>query len=287
MKRIGLIGTGVMGTGMGLNLLEAGFELAVTTRTPQRARELLEAGAQWRDGTKALVADRDVVLTMVGYPRDVEQVYLGPGGVVEHAAAGSLWVDATTSSPALAERVAAAAAGRGCLALDAPVSGGDVGARAGTLSVMVGGPPEAFEQGRPVLDAVGATVVHQGPAGSGQHTKMCNQIAAAGTMITLCESIAYARASGLDPATVLKNVASGAAGSWAMTNLAPRILEGDFAPGFYVKHFIKDLGIALESAEAMGLELPGLALAKSLYERLAADGGGDLGTQGLMRVYGG
>ncbi len=283
---IGFIGTGVMGRSMAGHLLAAGHPLRVHNRTRAKADPLVAAGAVWCDTPGELAAGSDVVITMVGCPRDVEALYLGAGGLLAHARPGTLLVDMTTSSPALARRVADAARAAGCAALDAPVSGGDIGAREARLSIMVGGEAEAFARARPLLEKMGRTIVHQGPAGSGQHCKMANQIAIAAGMLGVCEALAYARQAGLDPATVLASISGGAAGSWSLTHLAPRMLAGDFAPGFYVKHFIKDLGIALESARALGLGLPGMELALRLYQRLAAAGHADEGTQALYRLYG-
>ena len=267
------------------HLLAAGHTLHVTTRTRTKAQALLDRGARWHDSPAALASRCDVICTMVGFPADVEAVYFGEAGLLATAAPGALLIDFTTSRPDLAVRIADAAAQRGLLALDAPVSGGDKGAREATLSIMVGGAPAAFETARPLLETVGKQIVLQGPAGSGQHCKMCNQIAIAGTMIGVCESLVYARQAGLEPVRVLESIASGAAGSWSLSNLAPRMLAGDFAPGFYVKHFIKDLGIALDAAQAMQLDLPGLGLALRLYRELAADGGAELGTQALIQRW--
>ena len=283
---IGWIGTGVMGRSMAGHLLAAGHRLHVYTRTKSRAEELLALGATWHETPASLAPACDVVVTMVGYPSDVEEIYLGEGGLVANGKAGATFIDMTTSSPALAGRIHAAAAARGVEALDAPVSGGDIGAREARLSIMVGGSSAAFDAMRPtVFDVLGKNVVLQGGPGAGQHTKMCNQIAIAGGMMGVCEALAYAKEAGLDPNAVLTSIESGAAGSWSLSNLGPRILAGNFEPGFYAKHFIKDMKIALESAEEMGLELPGLALARSLYERLSDMGFGDKGTQALFRLY--
>jgi 3-hydroxyisobutyrate dehydrogenase len=222
---------------------------------------------------------------MLGFPTDVEQSYLGAGGIIEKARAGALLIDMTTSSPLLARRIAAAALARGLEALDAPVSGGDVGAREARLVIMVGGEAPAFERARPVLSLMGKNLALQGPAGAGQHCKMANQIACAVGMVAWCEALAYAKRAGLDPARVHGSISGGAAGSWAMTNLGPRALGGDFAPGFYVKHIRKDIGIAVASAQEMGLELPGLDCARELYDRVAAKGWEELGTQVLYRLY--
>jgi 3-hydroxyisobutyrate dehydrogenase len=268
------------------HLMDAGYSLRVHTRTRRSAEPLLDRGATWCDTPGEAAAGSSAVISMVGYPADVEQVYLGPGGLVERAAPGAYLIDMTTSSPALAARIARDAGARGVHALDAPVSGGDVGARNATLSIMVGGDPAAFAAVEPLLRVMGANVVLQGPAGSGQHTKMCNQIAIASTMMGASEALAYATAAGLDPARVLDSISSGAAGSWTLANLVPRMIAGDFAPGFFVKHFIKDMRIALDSAHEMELDLPGLALAEELYQRLAAQGGAELGTQALYTLYG-
>lgn len=283
--RIGFIGLGVMGKSMAGHLLACGYPLTVYTRTASKAAELVEKGAEWGDSAGQVARSSNVIITIVGYPADVEDIYLGEDGIIGNASAGSLLVDMTTSSPALAKRIHKAAAERGVLALDAPVSGGDLGARNASLSIMVGGDIDAFKMALPVLGVIGKNIVYQGPAGSGQYTKMCNQIAIAPGMLGLCEALCYAKAAGLDPETVLKSIASGAAGSWSLSNLAPRILKGDFEPGFYVKHFIKDMGIAIQSAGEMGLDLPGLKLAREMYDKLDGRGGGDLGTQGLYKLY--
>jgi 3-hydroxyisobutyrate dehydrogenase len=288
---VGWVGTGVMGLSMARRLLAAGAELTVTTRTRERAGPLIEAGAHWAGRPADLVAGREVVFTMVGFPSDVETVHLGPDGLIgalgrsaRGPGAPPLLIDTSTSSPALAARIAAAAAEVGAIALDAPVSGGDIGAREGTLSIMVGGDAGGCERARPFFEALGRTIVHQGPPGSGQHTKMVNQILIATNMIGVCEGLLYARRAGLDPERVLRSVGVGAAGSWSVANLAPRILRGDFAPGFFVEHFIKDLGIALDEAHRLGVALPGLALAKQLYEAVRAQGHGRSGTQALYRA---
>lgn len=283
--KIAFVGTGVMGKSMAGHLLSAGHDLTVYNRTRSKAQELLDAGAAWADSPGEAAAGAEVVFTIVGFPQDVEEVYFGDAGIVERASGGAILVDMTTSRPDLAVRIAEAAEKKGMQALDAPVSGGDVGAREARLSIMVGGPKPAYETVKPLFDLMGTNIVLQGPAGSGQHTKMCNQIAIAAGMLGVCESMAYAKASGLDPETVLESIASGAAGSWSLSNLAPRMIAGNFAPGFYVKHFIKDLNIAIESAEAMGLDLPGLELARKLYVELAEAGGENDGTQALFKRY--
>ena len=284
---VAFIGIGVMGASMAGHLLDAGYRLRVFNRTPSRAEALVERGAVWADSAGEAAAGADVVVTMVGYPADVEAIYLAPGGIIESATAGAILVDMTTSSPALAETIAAAAAAadRGLQALDAPVSGGDIGARNATLTIMVGGDEAAFSAVEPLLRVMGANVVLQGGPGAGQHTKMANQVAIAGSMLATVESLAYAQNAGLDPRRVLLSIGAGSAASWSLANLAPRILDGDFAPGFYVKHFVKDMRIALESAAEMDLALPGLSTAKRLYDLLESSGGADLGTQALWLLY--
>jgi 3-hydroxyisobutyrate dehydrogenase len=281
---VGFIGIGVMGKSMAANLIKAGYKLHVYSRTKIKAESLLALGAVWNDSPAELARHADVIITMIGYPKDVEDVYLGENGVLQHAKPGAYVIDMTTSSPALARKIYSEAKKKGIHALDAPVSGGDVGAREGRLSIMVGGDSEAYEAVLPILQAMGTNIVHQGGAGAGQHTKMCNQIAIASNMIGVCEALAYAKRSGLNPESVLKSIESGAAGSWSLSNLGPRIIQGNFEPGFYVKHFIKDMGIALESAEEMGLHTPGLLLAKSLYMQLAEQGDENCGTQALFKI---
>jgi 3-hydroxyisobutyrate dehydrogenase len=279
---VGWIGTGLMGSSMCRHLIDAGYQATVTTRTRSKADGLVGAGAAWVDSPGAVAAASDVVFTMVGIPADVREVMYGDAGVLAGAKAGSIVVDMTTSEPSLAIELAAAARDRGVEALDAPVSGGDVGARAGTLSIMVGGDRDAFDAVLPCLEAMGSTIVHQGGPGAGQHTKMVNQTLIAGTMVGLCEALLYAHRAGLDVETVLQSVGPGAAGSWSLTNLAPRMLRGDFAPGFLVDHFVKDLGIALAEAKRMQLAVPGLALAEQLYVSAQARGHGRDGTHALL-----
>ena len=282
---IGFVGTGVMGKSMAGHLLRAGYQVLVYNRTKARAEELIQMGAVWQDTIAELASGSKVIITMVGYPKDVEEVYLGKDGVISHAKSGSYLVDMTTSAPALAERIYDEALAKGLYALDAPVSGGDVGAKEARLAIMVGGDLDVFEALIPIFNFLGNNVVLQGKAGSGQHTKMCNQIAIASTMIGVCEAMAYAKTAGLKPETVLKSIEAGAAGSFSLTNLAPRMLANNFAPGFYVKHFIKDMTIALDSTHAMGLLTPGLELAKSLYDKLAEQGEENSGTQALIKLY--
>ncbi|WP_228116105.1 NAD(P)-dependent oxidoreductase [Fictibacillus phosphorivorans] len=283
MQSVGFIGTGVMGKSMAGHLMNAGYPVHVYTRTKAKAEDLLEKGAKWADTPKEIAQNCDVIITMVGYPKDVEEVYLGAEGLVAHAKEGSYLIDMTTSSPQLAQKIERTAAERNIATLDAPVSGGDIGARDAKLSIMVGGSETAFHDMEPIFSKMGTNVVYQGKAGSGQHTKMCNQIAIASGMMGVCEAILYAEKAGLDPENVLKSIESGAAGSWNLSNLGPRILKGDFAPGFYVKHFIKDMNIALKSAEEMGLLTPGLQLAKKLYDELAELGEEDSGTHALYK----
>ncbi|MBZ5518526.1 NAD(P)-dependent oxidoreductase [Bacillus sp. KS1] len=284
-KTVGFIGLGVMGNSMASHILEAGYPVLVYTRTKQKAEEILNKGAVWQETVKDLSEKADIIITMVGYPSDVEEIYLGENGILRHAKEGAFVIDMTTSKPSLAKKIAEKAKEKSIHALDAPVSGGDIGARNGTLAIMAGGEKEAFEACLPLFSVMGENIQYQGPAGSGQHTKMCNQIAIAAGMVGVAEAMAYAEKSGLNPEQVLKSITTGAAGSWSLTNLAPRMLKGDFAPGFYVKHFIKDMGIALEEAELMGEEMPGLALAKSLYDKLSAQGEENSGTQSIYKLW--
>jgi len=279
---IAWIGTGVMGSAMADHLLTAGHELTLYSRTKSKAAKLLQRGARWAASPRTAAAKADSVCVMVGFPEDVEAVVLGPAGALQAMPSGALLVDFTTSRPSLAVRIADAASARGVLVLDAPVSGGDIGAREARLSIMVGGAKEAFEKALPMLNCLGKTVMHQGPAGCGQHTKMVNQIMIAANMMGVCEGLLYARQAGLDPAKVLASVGGGAAASWSLANLYPRILAGDYQPGFYVEHFIKDLQIALDEAARMHLNLPGLALARKLYEAVRIGDGARLGTQALI-----
>lgn len=285
LPSIAFIGTGVMGRSMAAHLQRAGYPLQVYNRTREKAAELVAAGAHWHDSAGEAAAAADVVITMLGFPLDVEQSYLAPGGIIARARPGALLIDMTTSSPILARRIAAAGAEKGLQALDAPVSGGDVGAREARLVIMVGGEAAAFDRAKPLLDLMGKNIARLGAAGSGQHCKMANQIAVAVGMVAWVEALVYARRAGLDPAAVHASISGGAAGSWAMTTLAPRALAGNFAPGFYVKHIRKDIRIALDSAAAMKLDLPGLACASRLYDAVAAAGWDECGTQALYRLY--
>jgi 3-hydroxyisobutyrate dehydrogenase len=282
---IGFIGTGVMGKSMAGHLLNAGYPLVVYSRTKEKAEDLLAQGAEWAATPMEVARKANVVFTMVGYPADVEEVYLGDSGLIQNGTPGSYFIDMTTSSPSLASKIYQAAKERGIYALDAPVSGGDIGAREAKLSIMAGGDHEAFNAVLPLLERLGTNIVYQGNAGAGQHTKMSNQIAIASNMIGVCEAVIYAQKAGLNPETVLKSITTGAAGSWSLSNLAPRMLQGNFEPGFYIKHFIKDMKIALDEAQQMGMDVPGLALAKSLYERLAEQGEENSGTQALYKYW--
>jgi 3-hydroxyisobutyrate dehydrogenase len=282
---IAFIGTGVMGRSMAGHLQAAGYTLHVHNRTKAKAQALLDAGATWHDTPGAAAAQADFVITIVGYPHDVEQTYFGPQGVLAHAKRGAVVIDMTTSSPALARRIAAAATEKGLSSLDAPVTGGDVGAREARLSIMVGGDEAAFARAKPLFERMGKIIVFHGAPGSGQLCKLANQIGIASVMMSWCEALAFGKNAGLDPVRVLESIGGGAAGSTGMTVLAPRALRGDYAPGFYVKHFIKDMNLALEAAAAMKLDLPGLAAAKKLYDLASAQGFDDNGTQVLWRLY--
>lgn len=283
-KTIGFVGTGVMGKGMIRNLMQAGFTLQVYNRTKSKAEDLLAEGAVWKSSPAEAAEGADVVITIVGYPKDVASVYFD-NGIIDHAKSGAYLIDMTTSSPQLAEKIYEAAAEKGLHALDAPVSGGDVGAQNGTLSIMIGGNQEDAEALAPVFQAMGKKIVYQGKAGAGQHTKMANQIAIASNMIGVAEALGYAKHAGLDTDKVMESIETGAAESWSLTNLGRRMLKGDFEPGFYVKHLIKDERIALESAEAMGLETSGLSLSKKIYDELAEQGEENSGTQAIYKKY--
>lgn len=283
--RIAFIGTGVMGRSMAGHILKAGYSLHVYNRTASKAQSLVDAGAHWCNSFAEAAQAADVVITMLGFPADVEAAYLSQEGIIAHARPDALLVDMTTSRPVLAERIAEAAAARGIQALDAPVSGGDIGAREAKLVIMVGGQSDAYERALPLFQLMGQNIAHLGPAGSGQHCKLANQIAGAVGMLAWCEALAYALKAGLDPSAAQACIAGGAAGSWAMTNLAPRALSGNFAPGFFVKHMLKDIRIALDSAAQMGLDLPGMKQAQQQYERLVNLELQDCGTQVLYRLY--
>lgn len=283
-SKIAFIGLGVMGQSMAANLMKAGYLLNIYTRTKSKAEALIETGAQWNSSVAECVADVDAVITIVGYPSDVRETYLGEHGVVSSVKEGTLLIDMTTSEPSLAKEIAMAAQLKNCESLDAPVSGGDIGAKNGALSIMVGGASTAFEAAQEVFQVLGKTIVLQGEAGSGQHTKMANQISIASGMIGVMEALLYSRRSGLDPMVVLDSIGSGAAGSWSLSNLYPRVVNEDFDPGFYIIHFIKDMRIAVEEAAKMGLRLPGLNMALKFYESLDFQGKGRLGTQALYQI---
>jgi 3-hydroxyisobutyrate dehydrogenase len=271
-----------MGVSMCGHLLAKGYPITIFNRTRAKAQPLLDKGARWADTPEAVAGASDVVLTMVGFPPDVREVYLGPHGLIAGARAGHLFIDLTTTEPTLSREIDAAARAKGAAAVDAPVSGGDVGARNATLSIMVGGDEAAVEAAMPLLAILGKTIVRQGGPGAGQHTKMCNQITIAGTMIGVCEALIYGYKAGLDLETMLKSISGGAAGCWTLDNLAPRILKRNFDPGFMVEHFVKDMAIALDEARRMDLPLPGLALVHQLYTAVKAQGHGRAGTHALM-----
>jgi 3-hydroxyisobutyrate dehydrogenase len=279
--RLGWIGTGVMGLSMCGHFLGKGYAVTVYNRTKSKAQPLLDRGAQWGDSPRAVAAQANVLFSMVGYPRDVREVYFGADGVLAGVKSGGVIVDMTTTEPSLSKEIYAAVKAKGVDAIDAPVSGGDVGARNAMLSIMVGGDAEAVERVRPLLEILGKTIIHQGGPGAGQHAKMCNQIVIAGTMIGVCESLLYGHRAGLNLETMLQSIRGGAAGCWSLDNLAPRILQRNFAPGFLVDHFIKDMEIALAEAKRMGLVLPGLKLVDELYRTLQTQGHGRDGTQAL------
>ena len=285
--RIGWIGTGVMGSSMCGHLMAAGYRATVSNRTPSKAKALVDRGATFVDSPREVAAASDVVFTIVGYPRDVREVTLGPEGTLVGMKADSVLVDMTTSEPALAREIFEAAKAKGVYAVDAPVSGGDVGAKEARLSIMVGGEGPAVEALMPMFRAMGKTIVHQGPAGAGQHTKMVNQILIATNMIGVCEALLYGHKAGLDLEKVLQSVGTGAAGSWSLNNLGPRLIAGDFEPGFFVEHFLKDMGIALAESRRMKLAMPGLALAEQLYRAVEARGDGRKGTQALILALAG
>jgi 3-hydroxyisobutyrate dehydrogenase len=284
IKTIGFIGLGIMGQSMASHLLAGGFALNVYNRTKSKADGLISRGATWFDTPGELAAHSDLVITIVGFPSDVEEVYLGPQGIIAHAK-NAILVDMTTSSPSLARDIAQEAAKKGLGALDAPVSGGDVGARDAKLTIMVGGTQEVFDQALPVLRLMGTSIILQGGAGMGQHTKMCNQIVIASNIMGVAEGLAYAKKVGLDPSTVLQSIGGGAASGFQLNVLGTRMIAGDYAPGFYIEHFIKDLTIALAEAKKLDLDLPGLSQAKKLYDQMVAKGLGRDGTQGLLQLY--
>src|SRR5438128_7883862 len=280
--RIGWVGTGVMGRWMCQHLINKGYKATVYNRTKDKAKPLLDAGAAFAESPRAVAERSDVVFAIVGFPKDVREVFLGTQGALAGSRPGMVLVDMTTSEPSLAREIYEAAKAKGVASVDAPVSGGDVGAKNAALSIMVGGDTEAVEAVKPLFECMGKTIVHQGPAGAGQHTKMVNQILVSSNMIGVCEALLYGYKAGLDLKTVLQSVGGGAAASWSLNNLGPRIIDRNFEPGFFVDHFIKDMGIALDEAKRMGLSLPGLALANQLYLAVKAQGYGRKGTHALM-----
>jgi len=284
--RLGWIGTGVMGSSMCSHLIAKGFQMTVTTRSRSKAQGLIDRGANWASTPRDVAQRSDVVFAIVGFPRDVREVFLGQDGALAGSKPGNILVDMTTSEPSLAVEIYEAAKARGCYAVDAPVSGGDIGAKEARLSIMIGGDREVVEALHPCWETMGKTIIHQGAAGAGQHTKAVNQTLIASNMVGVCEALLYAYKAGLDLNTVLQSVAPGAAGSWSLSNLGPRIIANNFDPGFFVEHFIKDMGIALDEANKMGLALPGLALARQLYVALKAQGHGRDGTHALMLALG-
>lgn len=284
--KIGFIGTGVMGTGIIKNLLKHGNIVTVFNRTKAHAQAVIDAGATWADTPAAATKNNDVVMTMVGFPKDVEDVYYGENGILGAAQSGQLLIEMTTSKPSLAQKIAQDGAKKGVAVLDAPVSGGDIGAKNGTLTMMIGGEKADFEKIQPLLDQISSQQHYFGPAGSGQHAKMANQIMIAGTMTGMSEMLVYAKSAGLDLDEVIRTVSSGAGENWSLSNYGPRILKQDYTPGFFAKHFLKDLRIALEEAEKMKLDLPTTTQAKKLYEILVDQKGlGDDGTQALVKLW--
>lgn len=284
-KILGFIGTGVMGASIAGHLLAAGNEVHVYNRTKERAMPLVDKGAVWEDAPADIAAKCDIIFTIVGFPKDVEEVYLGKKGLVENAKEGAVLVDMTTSSPKLARKIQAAGKKRGVGVLDAPVTGGDKGAREATLTIFAGGDSEDFEKALPYFKMMGRTVKHMGGAGDGQNAKLGNQIVIAGTMTGMCEALAFAKSCGLDLDEFIEAVGGGSAATWSLKNYGPRILKGDFAPGFFIKHYIKDMKLAEEAADEMDLDLPALTVTRELYEELAEGGYENSGTQALYCLY--
>ncbi len=280
--KIGWIGTGVMGSSMCGHLLTPGFPITVHSRTRSKAQPLVDRGAQWADDPRAVATESDVLLTMLGFPQDVRTVYFDESGVLAGAKPGTVLIDMTTTDPTLSREIAERAAAKGCFAIDAPVSGGDVGARNASLSIMAGGDRNAVQATMPLFERLGKTIVHQGGPGTGQQAKLCNQIVIAGTMVGVCESLLYGYKAGLDLNRMLESIRGGAAACWTLDNLTPRILQRNFDPGFFVEHFVKDMGIALDESKRMGLVLPGLTLAHQLYQTVQRLGHGRSGTHALM-----
>ncbi len=285
MKRIGFVGVGVMGSSMVRNLMKHGFDVSIYTRTKSKAESVISEGAKWCDSVKECAADKDVVITIVGYPKDVEEVYFGEDGILENVPSGSTVIDMTTTSPTLSKKIYDVAKAQGVYALDAPVSGGDTGARNGTLAIMCGGDKAVFDSAMDVFEAMGKNIVYEGGPGMGQHCKMANQIALAGALASVCEAITYAKEAGLDTRTMLDTIGTGAAASWQLSNNGYKMLDKDYAPGFYVSHYIKDMRIAEEEAAARGRKLPILDKVLSEFLRLKEQGGEMEGTQALIKVY--
>lgn len=282
---LGFIGTGVMGSSMAEHLLTAGNEVHVFNRTKDKTKKLIEKGAVWENSPSEIAEKCNIVFTILGYPKDVEEVYLGKGGLIEKANEGALLIDMTTSSPKLARRIWGSGKKRGLGILDAPVTGGDRGAREATLTILVGGTEEDFRRALPYFEVMGKNIVHMGNSGNGQSTKLVNQITLAGTMTGMCEGLAFAKACGLDSQQVFNAISGGAAGSWSLSNYGPRILAGDFDPGFFVKHYIKDMKLAEEAADELELDIPALSLTRELYEEIAEGGLDNAGTQALYCLY--
>ena len=282
---IGFIGLGVMGKSMAGHILDAGFELHVYTRTKKSGQTIIAKGGVWENSVPELSGKCDIIITIVGFPTDVEDIYLDRNGILNHAKKETIVIDMTTSSPDLAMKIYTKAKEKGIESLDAPVSGGDLGAQNASLSIMVGGDQKIFDKIFPIFKIMGKDIELQGKSGAGQHTKVANQIALAAGMIGVCESLAYAEKSGLDPETVLKSIGQGAAGSWSLNNMGPRMIAGNFEPGFYIKHFIKDMKIAAKSSKDLGFQTPGLDLALSLYKKLADNGFENKGTQALYKLF--
>lgn len=285
MKTVGFIGLGVMGQSMVRNLMKAGFAVQAFTRTKEKASDLLTEGVTWCDSVAAVCQNADAIITIVGYPSDVENLYFGDGMILQSAEPGTLVIDMTTSSPILAERIAEAAIDRSLLPLDAPVTGGDVGAKNGTLSILVGGGEYAYKKALPLFEAMGQSIERMGYAGSGQYGKLANQIAIAGIMMGNAEMLAFAKQAGLNPDQLRQTIRGGAAGSWTLENLVPRMIIEDYSPGFFIKHFLKDMKLALESASQLNIKLPSLELAHRLYSILEENGYGENGTQALIEYY--
>lgn len=283
-KKIGFIGIGVMGKSMAAHLMDAYGPILIYSRTKSKAEDLISRGAIWKDSVKEIAQEADLIFTIVGYPSDVESIYLSEDGLVNNAKEGTFFCDMTTTTPSLEMKIAEQAAKRGCKFFDAPVSGGDVGARNATLTIMLGGDKDSLDDIIPYLEKMGKSINYMGKAGMGQHTKMCNQIVISGTMIGVSEALVYGKKAGLDVPAMIDAIRPGAAGCWTLDNLAPRVVKNDFAPGFMIDHFIKDMKIALEESKAMNIELKGLALVEKLYEKLQEEGYGKDGTQALVKA---